>query len=432
MPGFQNLTRKMVDRMSAMSDTGSTDELDGPYAWRRLMAALALSSVGGVGLWSVVVVLPTIETEFGIDRGSASMPYFATMLGAAIGGVLMGRLADRYGIRVPILIAIYMLAVGYIAAASATQFWQFLLAQGLFIGALGSSVTFAPLVADTSLWFNRRRGIAISIVASGNYLAGTIWPPLLTWGMATVGWRFSYMAIACVCVLVMLPLSQVLARRSPTEDMPNPRGANGDDGRARLAPGTVQVLLIVAGIACCMAMAMPQVHIVAYCGDLGYSVARGAEMLSLMLGLGIVSRLLSGVIADWLGGVKTLILGSTLQCLALVFYIPFDGLTSLYIVSALFGLSQGGIVPSYAVIVREYFPARQAGARVSLVMMFTVVGMAVGGWLSGEIFDWTGSYQAAFLHGIAWNLLNMGIAFFLLFGRPRARVPAAAPAAATA
>ena len=172
-------------------------------------------------------------------------------------------------------------------------------------------------------------------------------------------------------------------------------------------------------------MAMPQVHMVAYCGDLGYGAARGAEMLSIMLGMGVVSRLASGFIADRIGGVGTLILGSTLQCLALLFYLPFDGLTSLYVVSALFGLSQGGIVPSYALIVRDYFPAREAGARVSLVLMATVVGMALGGWMSGEVYDLTGSYRAAFLNGIAWNLVNMSIAFWLLLGRLRPRaVPA--------
>src|SRR5918996_71589 len=172
---------------------------------------------------------------------------------------------------------------------------------------------------------------------------------------------------------------------------------------------------------CCIAMSMPQVHIVAYCADLGYGPARGAEMLSLMLGLGVLSRLASGLLADRIGGVATLILGSALQCLALLFYLPFDGLTSLYVVSALFGLSQGGIVPSYALIVREYFPAREAGARISLVLMATVAGMAIGGWMSGAIYDLTGSYQAAFINGIGWNLLNMSIALWLLLGRLRPR-----------
>ena len=168
-----------------------------------------------------------------------------------------------------------------------------------------------------------------------------------------------------------------------------------------------------------------QVHIVAYCGDLGYGVARGAEMLSLMLGFGVVSRLASGWISDRIGGVRTLLLGSTLQMATLFFYLPFDGLISLYVVSALFGLAQGGIVPSYAIIIREYMPASEAGTRVGIVMMATIIGMALGGWVSGVIFDLTGSYQIAFLNGIAWNVVNAAIALWLLYNRPRPQLAAA-------
>jgi MFS family permease len=201
----------------------------------------------------------------------------------------------------------------------------------------------------------------------------------------------------------------------------NANGGNGSGAHDLLpAPRFLQPLLMLAGVACCVAMSMPQVHIVAYCTDLGYGPARGAEMLSVMLGMGVISRLGSGLIADKIGGVGTLILGSVLQCLTLLFYIPFNGLTSLYVVSALFGLSQGGIVPSYALIVRQYFPARQAGVRVSLVLMSTVIGMAIGGGRTGLIVDWTGSYSAAFLNGIAWYLLNMSFALWLLLrGRKR-------------
>jgi MFS family permease len=398
---------------------------DSAYAWWRLAAALALSTMGGIGLWSAIVALPAIQAEFGVDRGDASLPYTATMVGFALGGVLMGRLADRFGIVVPVVLGTLMLAVGYVAAANAASLWQFTLAQALLIGLLGSSATFGPLVADASLWFARRRGIAVAIVASGNYLAGTFWPPLLQAAIEAVGWRQAHLGIGLVCLVTMLPLALALRRRAPVEDASSPIGARDLAETLRMSPGTLQILLIVAGLSCCIAMSMPQVHIVAYCADLGYGPARGAEMLSLMLGLGVVSRLASGLIADRIGGVGTLILGSTLQCLALLFYLPFDGLTSLYVVSALFGLSQGGIVPSYALIVREYFPAREAGARVSLVLMATVAGMALGGWMSGAIFDLTGSYRAAFLNGIAWNLLNMAIAFWLLLGRLR---PRAAPA----
>ncbi|HEX6143776.1 MAG TPA: MFS transporter [Geminicoccaceae bacterium] len=420
-PGSGSATRSGASSSAAIGVPGP----DSAYAWWRLGASLALSTIGGIGLWSVVVALPALEAEFGVDRGSAALPYTATMIGFAVGGVLMGRVADRFGVMVPVILGALMLGVGYVLAASATSLWQFMLAQALVIGLLGSSATFGPLVADVSLWFQKRRGIAIAIVASGNYLAGTLWPPLLQQAIATFGWRDAHLGIGALCVVTMLPLAFTLRRRALLDDGRAPPAARTFPGMARISPSGLQVLLVLAGIACCIAMSMPQVHIVAYCGDLGYGPARGAEMLSLMLGLGVVSRLGSGLIADRIGGVGTLLLGSVLQCLALIFYLPFDGLTSLYVVSALFGLSQGGIVPSYALIVREYFPAREAGARVSLVLMATVAGMAIGGWMSGEIYDLTGSYRAAFLNGIAWNLVNTSIALWLLVGRLRGRmVPA--------
>jgi MFS family permease len=417
--------RPLAPPGSGAEEEGSVSEAaerpDSVYAWGRLAASLALSTIGGVGLWSVVVSLPALEAEFGVDRADASLPYTATMLGFAAGGVLMGRLADRFGIIVPVVLGTLMLGGGYVAAASAATLWQFMLAQALLVGLLGSSATFGPLVADVSLWFVRRRGIAVAIVASGNYLAGTLWPPVLQYAIEEVGWRQAHVGIGVVCLATMLPLALILRRRSPVEDRGVALGARDIAGTLRMSPSTLQALLVLAGIACCIAMSMPQVHIVAYCGDLGYGPARGAEMLSLMLGLGVVSRIASGLIADRIGGVGTLILGSTLQCLALLFYLPFDGLTSLYVVSALFGLSQGGIVPSYALIVRDHFPAREAGARVSLVLMATVAGMAIGGWMSGAIYDLTGSYRAAFINGIGWNLINMSIALWLLLGRLRPR-----------
>lgn len=400
------------------------DLVDSRYAWLRLWAALGIAVMGGIGLWSPVVVLPTIEAEFGTGRGGASLPYTATMIGFALGGVLMGRFSDKFGIFWPIVAGAVMLAVGFGLASLSSSYWQFVVIQAGLIGLLGCSATFGPLVADISHWFQRRRGIAIAIVASGNYLAGTIWPPLLQHMIDNMGWRQSYLILGVLCLVTMLPLALVLRRRA---DLDAPAGGNGAQRPALLPLPSrhLQLILMLAGLACCVAMAMPQVHMIAYCGDLGYGPARGAEMLSLMLGFGVVSRLISGVIADRIGGIGTLILGSALQCLALIFYLPFDGLVSLYIVSALFGLSQGGIVPSYALIVRDYFPAREAGTRVSLVLTATVAGMALGGWLSGLIFDWTGSYEAAFAHGIAWNLLNMGVAFWLLMSRRGLRAAAA-------
>ena len=391
--------------------------MDSGYSWARLLAALALGTIGGVGMWSVVVVLPTIEKEFGLSRSEASLSYTLAMLGFGAGGVLMGRLSDRLGVFQPLLSCIVALSLGYFATAFAVAHWQFAIAYGALIALLGSAITFGPLIADTSLWFERRRGIAVAICAAGNYLAGTIWPPVIERAVAAYGWRATHIGIGLFCLVVMPPIALILRRPSPVQPAPTPGAEAGSNGQPRKAPVSLPVmqgLLVVAGITCCLAMAMPQVHIVAYCADLGFGVARGAEMLSLMLACGIISRLASGFIADRIGGLKTLLLGSVLQAIALAFYIPFDGLMSLYIVSGLFGLFQGGIVPSYALIIREYFPAKEAGVRVGLTLTATMVGMAVGGWMSGVIFDLTKSYQAAFLNGIFWNLVNTAIVAFLL------------------
>jgi len=409
-----------VIRARAAAGGTEPDPTDSTAAWLRLTAAVVLSTVGGVGMWSVVVALPAIQAEFGVDRAAASMPYTLTMLGFAAGGVVMGRLADRFGITVSIIVSTLTLGAGYIAVGNSATLWQVAIAHGLLIG-FGCSATFGPLMADISHWFTRRRGIAVAIAAAGNYLAGTIWPPVVQHFIASDGWRATYIGIGLFCLATMLPLSLALRRRIGEQ---HAAAASAEAARRQadlpLSPRALQILLFIAGLSCCVAMSMPQVHIVAYCGDLGYGVARGADMLSLMLGFGIVSRVASGFIADRIGGVRTLLLGSVLQGTALFFYLFFDGLTSLYVISALFGLFQGGIVPSYAIIVREYFPSDQASTRVGLVIMATVLGMALGGWMSGAIFDLTGSYQAAFLNGLAWNLLNVSIATFLLL-RSRGR-----------
>ncbi len=397
-------------------------EAESRYAWLRLIASLALMTLGGAGMYVVTVALPLVQAEFGVGRSDASLPYTLTMVGFGLGGILMGRLADRFGVIVPVLIGTFCLGLGFVAAGFAGSLWQFALAQGLLIGFLGSSATFAPLVADTSLWFNRRRGIAVAICASGNYLGGALWPPVVQHFFDSAGWRQTYIGVGAFCVAAMLPLALVLRRKPPTPAAAAPGApASGAPHTLGMHPRLLLGLLCTAGVACCVAMSMPQVHIVAYCGDLGFAAARGAEMLSLMLGFGIVSRLASGWICDRIGGLRTLLLGSTLQAVALALFLPAEGLTSLYVTSALFGLFQGGIVPSYAIIVREYFDAKVAGTTVSMVLTSTLFGMALGGWMSGAIFDLTGSYRAAFLNGIAWNLLNIGIVVALLL-RARKRL----------
>jgi len=393
----------------------NNDLIDSRAAWLRLVAALALSTVGGVGMWSVVVALPTVQAEFGATRAGASFPYTLTMLGFGIGGIFMGRLSDRYGVRLPLIGATCALALGYAIASMSSSLMMYAIAQGLLIGMLGSSASFGPLLADISHWFERRRGLAVSIVASGNYLAGAIWPPIVQRLIETFGWRTAHLCIGAICLVTMLPLTYAMRRRAP-DGGHSSGGAIAMRRQAAIQISTraLQTLLMIAGVGCCVAMSMPQVHLVAYCADLGYGPAVGAQMLSMMLAFGIVSRLASGWIADRIGGLRTLLLGSVLQGLALLLYIPFDGLVSLFVVSVLFGLFQGGIVPSYAIIVRENFPPNEAGSRVGLVMMATLFGMALGGWMSGAVFDLTGSYRAAFVNGLLWNFLNLSIVFWLL------------------
>jgi MFS family permease len=382
----------------------------------RLVVTLGLMMIGASGMYAVVVALPAVQAEFGVARADASMPYTLLMIGFGVGGMLMGRLADRFGVMIPLLIGAFSLSLGFIVAGMATNIWAFGLAHGLLIGLGGASPTFAPLIADTSLWFVRRRGIAVAVCASGIYLSGAVWPPIVQHFVATAGWRQTYFGLGLFCFVSMTALAVLMRRRPPLASfVVTKSGATAPPGKPfGLSPLQAQVLLCIAGVACCVAMAMPQVHIVAYCGDLGYGTARGAEMLSVMLAFGIASRLISGAICDRIGGLRTLLLGSALQGLALLLFLPFDGLVSLYVISALFGLFQGGIVPSYAIIVREHFPPGEAGTRVGAIIMCTMFGMALGGWMSGKVFDLTGSYNAAFINGVAWNLLNFAIAFSLL------------------
>ena len=398
----------------------------------RLRVTLALMTVGSAGLYGVSVMLPAVQAEFGVARADASLPYTALMIGFGLGGFLMGRLADRFGVMVPLLIGAASLCTGFVLAGLSTGIGSFVLAQGLFIGLLGSSASFAPLVADTSLWFVKRRGIAVAVCASGNYLAGALWPPVVQHFVAAYGWRPTCIGLGIFSGLVMAGLALLMRPRPPAAVAAPPKAGSRQPAVPSQRPfglslAQAQGALCVAGVACCVAMSMPQVHIVAYCSDLGFGVARGAEMLSLMLACGIVSRLVSGVICDRIGGLRTLLLGSVLQGTALLLFLPFDGLVSLYVISALFGLFQGGIVPSYAIIVREHFPPAEAGARVGTVLMCTLLGMALGGWMSGKIFDLTGSYQAAFVNGVAWNLLNGAVVTWLLWRSKRALVPTNPP-----
>ena len=392
--------------------------VDSRYAWWRLAASVALSTLGTVGLWGVVVIFPAVQADFHATRAEVSFSYTMTMLGFGAGSMLLGRLIDTRGAFFTMLLSAALVAAGHALAALAPSLWLFSVAQGVLIG-FGSGAAFIPLVADTSHWFAKRRGLAMAICASGNYIGGALWPKIIDLLGRDYDWRTTYIVIAVICFVAMVPLCFVLRPRLPVVKGATALPAPHSTRALGLSPNGLQALLAIAGLGCCVAMAMPQVHIVAYCVDLGYGTARGSDMLSIMTACGVVSRIASGWIADKIGGIKTLLLSSTLQAIALLGYLVSDSMVSLYLVSALFGLFQGGIIPSYGVIVREYFPPKEAGARMGIAISATIVGMALGGWMGGKMFDLTGSYHAAFINGIVWNALNGAIIWWLLIRQNR-------------
>ena len=399
---------------------------DSRYSWTRLGLTLFVATVINAGMWVIIVIMPAIEAEYGGTRAMASLPYTVTMVGFALGNYVIGRAVDHFGITASLIVAATMTAIGFGLATLSSSLLVLSFTQ--FLVGFASAVGFGPLIADISHWFVRRRGIAVAIAASGNYLSGAIWPILLAEVLAESGWRAVYIVMAAVTLATVIPLAFALRRRLPQEVQTAAQNTSLLNAKTvGLSPRALQYLLGFAGIGCCVAMSMPQVHIVAYCVDLGFGPAVGAQMLSLMLLCGVVSRIISGLVADILGGVQTLLIGSCLQCLALFLYLPSGGMVSLYVVSLVFGLSQGGIVPSYVLVVREYMPAKEAGARVGFVMMATILGMALGGWLSGVTYDLSGSYTLAFVNGIIWNSANIAVIIWLIL-RSRTGMSVSAPA----
>jgi len=386
---------------------------DTPYAWFRLLITLIIAIFANTGMWAVITIMPALEAEFVTSRAVTSLPFTMNMIGFAVGNLVIGQIIDRFGVTLSVMAAAICSALAFFLATLAGDIYL-LAAIHLLLG-FGTAAGFGPLITDISHWFLKQRGIAVALIASGNYLAGGIWPLFLSDILAEDGWRAAYLSLSVVTLCIILPLALLLQRRLPEAGHEiAARQVTQNIQKTRISPLRLQILLSIAGVACCVAMSMPQVHIVSYCVGLGYGPAVGAEMLSLMLFGGVVSRIASGLIADHIGGIRTLLLGSFAQGIALVMYLPFDGMASLYVVSLIFGLSQGGIVPSYALVVREFLPPKEAGARIGFVIMMTIIGMALGGWMSGWIYELTGSYQAAFINGIAWNALNLGIVLWIL------------------
>jgi MFS family permease len=378
------------------------------YRWVVALASMVMMTVAMGAPYLVIVALKPIAAEFGWPRAVPSLCYAFALLGAGLGGLLMGRLADRSGMGMPAMVGSLSIGVGAWLASRADGALMLYLAHGLFLGFFGNGAFVAPLLANATKWFDRRRGVAVALVSSGQSLAGAIWPPVLRYLTDSFGWRQAFLIYALVSLAILVPLS-LLLRPSPPIVSGNERVEHWDRKALGWPSQVVLGMLCLAIVGCCVAMAMPMVHLVAHATDLGHPGARAAEMLSFLLASAFVSRILFGALADRIGGLWMLLVGSAGQAAVLVSFAFVESFLGLYAISALFGLVFGGIVPAYAIIVRELFPASQVGWRIGAVFLFGTIGMALGGSLGGLIFDLSGSYQAAFLVGVAFNLGNLAL-----------------------
>ena len=390
-------------------------EQDSKEAWLRLIIIFTMSVIGTAGMWSVVIIMPSIQNEFSLDRAASTYPYVATMFGYGIGNIIIGRLLDRIGIRKPIIFALILLVASYLLSVLATNVFWLSIIQ-FFLG-FSAAAFFGPMMADISKYFYTRKGLAVSLVASGQHLCGAIWPFLIKDYLVEGEWKNAHFFIAFVCS-TCIPILVFFLSDKKVKSRDIPKNFEKQDNvntsvKLSISNKQIQILLMFAGVFCCVAMSVPQVHIVPLCIDFGYGLAVGTEILSFMLFAAVTSRILFGFLSDRIGPIQTLILGSSLQAISLSMFLPFNSQLSLYIIAVFFGLSQGGIVPIYAVIISKFLPANEVAERVGFLIFATIIGMSLGGWVSGEIFDYTNSYKLAFLNGIFWNIINVSIMVYL-------------------
>lgn len=388
-------------------DRDRDDSMETPYGWVIMTVSLLIVTLAVASNYLAVVGIKPMADSMGWPRWVTSSAYSVIALGSGVGGILVGLYADKRGIWLPVLIAGLSLGIGTTLVSRVDHPLLMLLICFVFIGVFGNGAVFSPLIANTTRWFDRRRGIAVAMVMSGQNLAGAIWAPAVRYGIDTVGWRETWFLYGVLAIICVPPLALLLRRRPPSRPTGVPAPKEPHAIQTGLSPLARQALLCFAIIGCCVAMAMPLVHIVAYCGDLGFGIDQGAQMLSLLLACGFLSRILFGWLSDRIGGLKTIFLGASMQALALALFTVIDTLIGLYLIAALFGLVFGGIVPSYALATRQLFPASQASARIGVIFMAGYIGMAGGGLLGGVIFDLTLDYKIAFAIGVAFNVANL-------------------------
>ncbi|MSP48081.1 MAG: MFS transporter [Alphaproteobacteria bacterium] len=398
--------------------TEPAPSVESPLGWRIAVISMLVMGIGFGGPYVTIVALKPIAAEFDWPRSIPSFASAVTYIGAGLGGILMGWYADRVGVAWVVLIGATMIGLGAIVASYAEGMGQLYFAHGVLFGFFGNATTFAPLMANITRWFDRRRGVAVAVVGSGQSIGGMVWPPILRYSVDEFGWRSTMFWWGVLAISAMVPLCFLLRHRPPVSPVrPGVRVPEKGDLVLGLPGNLVQLLLCLAIAGCCVAMAMPMTHIVAYCTDLGISAARGAEMLSLLLGSAFLSRLYWGQLSDRIGGLKTILYGGAGQAVALAFYIFVDGVVPLYVLSMAFGLAFGGIVPAYSLVIREVFPLSDIGWRMGALYLFGTLGMALGAWLGGVIFDAVLDYKPAFLTGVLFNLANVAIIGWLVWRR---------------
>jgi MFS family permease len=391
--------------------------VEGRGSWRAAWMTLALLSVSFGAPLLIVVGMKPMEQALGTERATIALAGALGWIGTGAGGILMGWLADRIGLRVTVAIGACMMAGG-LALASTGSIWALYVGFGLMVGFLGSGGVYPPLLVYVSRWFDRRRGTAIALISSGQYIAGVAWPALFERGMTSFGWQTVMLAYGALVLVVILP-GTLLLRPLLVAPTPPPQAAGtASSPRRRIAgmhPTLVQVLLCVAGFCCCIPMSVPQAHLVAFCSDIGITPARSATMLSVMLACAFLARQAWGALADRIGGLRTILVGSACQAVAIALFLSTQDEAGLFAVAAAFGLGFAGIIPAYSVAIRDLFPSAEASWRMPLTLFTAMSGMAFGSWFAGFLYDTFGYYAPAFGIGVAFNLLNLAIISFLVF-----------------
>lgn len=397
---------------------------DTKASWAVAIVALCTLAVSFGSPYVSIVALKAIAAETGGQRAVPALANSLAWLGAAVGGIAMGQIAERIGVRWTVAFGGTMICLGLVVS-SYGEIWQLHLGHGLFIGLLGNAGINAPLMIYISKWFDRRRGIALAMVSSGQYAAGAMWPPIFERMIAAMGWRTAMLAYGLIVVSVVVPLALIFFHNPPVETTTPkpgaPQPAVAGEPVLGLPANVTFGLLVICNFLCCIPMAMPTAHLIAFCGDIGMTAAKGAAMLSLLLTCAVVSRQLWGLLSDRIGGLRTIMWSSGAQLLAVSAFSITQDEAGLFMVAAAFGLGYSGLIPAYVLTIRQLFPAREMSWRVPVSLLFGGSGMAVGGWLAGYIYDQAGFYAPAFATGLAFNALNFAIIAFLVW---RSRKPA--------